>query len=107
MAMNDAPAISLPWEDPGRANLEHRFLSVTWDLEAHFLTLYDVAEIPIHMRRNSLDRQGAIGVLSMRPVESWADLFPTAFANPAGDAKECDIGGPRPKRLQGLRTTSK
>jgi hypothetical protein len=49
MAMNDAPAISLTSEDPGRADLEDRFLCLPWDLEAHFLTLYNVAKIPVYV----------------------------------------------------------
>ncbi len=107
MAMNDAPAISIASEDPGRADLKYRFLSMTWDLEAHFLTLYNVAEVPVYVRRNSLDRQGPIGVLRIRPVESWPDLFPTMLTTPAGDAKERDVEGARPERLERLRTASK
>src|SRR5262245_63152213 len=107
MAMNDAPAISLAFEDPGCSDLEYRLLSMTWDLEAHFLPLHNVAEIPFHTGRNSLDRQGPIGVLGIRPVESWSDLFPTTLTTPAGDAKERDVRGARPKRLEGFRTASK
>src|ERR1041384_2079578 len=107
MAMNNVPAIWLASEDPRRANLECRFRGLTGDLEAYSLTLYNVAEIPVHIRRNSPHRQDPIGVLIMRPVESWTDLVPTKLATPAGDAKECDVGGARPEDLQGLRTTSK
>ena len=70
MAMNDAPAISVASEDPGRADLKYRLLSMTWNLEAHFLTLYHVAEIPVYVRRNSRDRQGPIAILRIRSVES-------------------------------------
>src|ERR1043166_3231091 len=107
MAMKNVPAISLASEDPGRADLEYRIRGLTGDLEAHFLTLYNVAEIPVHIRRNSLHRQDPIGVLGMRPVESWPNLVPTELATPPGDAKERDVGGARPEDLQGLRTTLK
>src|SRR6266571_6403446 len=107
MAMNDAPAISLASEDPGRADLKYRLLSMTWDLEAHFLTLYNVAEVPVYVRRNSLDRQGPIGVLRTRPVESSRDLVPTMITSPAGDAKERDVRRARPEGLEGFCTASK
>src|SRR5262249_14267116 len=94
-------------EDPGRADLECRLLGMAWDFEVHLLTLYNVAETPIDVRRNWLDRQGAIGVLRIRPVESWPDLFPTMLTAPSGDAKERDVGGARPEHLEGLRMPSK
>jgi hypothetical protein len=99
MAMNDAPAISLASEDPRRADLKYRFLRTIWDGEAHFLTLYNVAEIPVYVRRNPLDRKSPIAVLRIRPVESWPDLFPTMLATPAGDAKERDLWGATPEGL--------
>src|ERR1051326_8373983 len=107
MAMNNAPSISLASEDPGRSNLEYRVRGLTGDLEAHFLTLDYVSEIPVHVRRNSLDRQGATGLLGSRPGEWWPALVPAMLAAPAGDAKERDVGGARPEDLQGLRTTLK
>src|SRR5207245_11626313 len=106
-AMNQAPATSGASEDPGRADLKSRLLRMTCALDAHFLPLYNVAEVPVYVRRNSLDRQGPIGVLRIRPVESWPDLFPTLLTTPAGDAKERDVEGARPERLEGLRTASK
>src|SRR5688500_18959090 len=105
--MNDAPAISLSSEDPRSTDLEYRLVRMAWDLEEHFLPLYNVAKVPIYVRRNSLDRQRPIGVLRIRPVESSPDLVPTMVTSPAGDAKERDVGGARPERLEGLRTASK
>src|SRR2546425_12269094 len=105
--MNHAPAILLASKDPGGTDLKDRLLRPAWDFETHFLTLYNVAEVPVYVRRNSLDRQGPIGVLRIRPVESWPDLFPTMLTTPAGDAKERDVEGARPERLEGLRTASK
>ena len=105
--MNDAPAISLASEDPRSTDLEYRLLRMAWDLEARFLTLYNVAEVPIYVRRNSLDRQRALGVLRTRPVESWPNLVPTVLTLPAQDAEECDVGGARKEGLEGLRTSSK
>ncbi len=66
--MNDPPAVSLASEDPGRADLKYRLLSTTWDLEAHFLTLYNVAEIPVYVRRNPLDGKGSIAVLRIQTM---------------------------------------
>src|SRR5215471_6331011 len=107
MAMNDAPAILLAPENPGRADLKYRLLSLTRDVEAHFLTLYDIAEILVHARRNSLDCQGSVAVLRIRPVESWPDLFPTVFTTPARNAKERDVGVASPERLKRFRMASK
>src|SRR5262245_19980078 len=107
MAMNDAPAILFVSENPGRADLKYRLLSLTRNLEPHFLTMYHVAKIPVYGRRDSLDRQGTIAVLRIRPVESWPDLFPTMLTTPAGDTKERDFGSARPECLEGLRTASK
>ncbi len=72
---------------------------MAWDLEAHFLTLYNVAEVPIYVRRNSLDRQRPLGVLRTRPVESSPDLIPTMVTSPAGDAEERDVGGAGPEGI--------
>src|SRR5262249_21559007 len=107
MAMNDAPAILLAPENPGRADLKYRLLRLTCDVEAHFLTPYNIPEVPVHVRRNSLDCQGSIAVLRIRPVESWPDLFPTMLTTSAGDAKERDLGRASPERLKGLWTASK
>src|SRR5512132_1025780 len=101
--MNDAPTVSLASEDPRSTDLEYRLLRMAWDLEAHFLTLYNVAEIPIYIRRNSLDRQGPLGVLRARPVESSPVLIPTMVTSPARDAEERDVGSAGPKGLEGLR----
>src|SRR6266446_3671125 len=105
--MHHAPAISLVSKDPGGTDLEYRLLRPTWDLEAHVLTLYHVAEVPIYVRRNSLDRQGPFGVLRTRPVEPSPDLVPTMITAPAGDAKERDVGRARPEGLEGFCTASK
>src|SRR3989442_11711980 len=105
--MNHAPANSLASKDPGGTDLKYRLLRAAWDLEAHSLTLYHVAEIPIYVRRNSLDRQGSLGVLRTCPVESSSDLVPTMVTGPAGDAKERDVGRARPEGLEGFGTTSK
>src|SRR4029450_6519258 len=107
MAMNDAPTILLASEDPGRADLKYRFLRLTGNFKAHFLALHHVAEIPIYGRRNSFNRQNPIAVLSIRPVEPRPDLFPTMLTISAGDAKQRDLGGASPERLEGLRTPSK
>jgi hypothetical protein len=107
MAMQDAPAISLPSEDPGDADLEERLHRTPRDLEAHFLKLYNVTEVSLDMRRNSFDRHRPIGVLRTRPVQSWPDLVSTSLTPPAEDAKERGIGGPRPEGLERLRPTSK
>ena len=105
--MNDAPAISLALEDPRSTDLEYRLLRMAWDLEAHFLTLYNVAEVPIYVRRNSLDRQRPLGVLRTRPVESSPDLIPTMVTSPAGDPEERDVGGAGPEGLERLCAPSK
>src|SRR6266545_7626995 len=105
--MNDVPATSLASEDPRSTYLEYRLLRMSWDLEAHVLTLYNVAEVPIYVRRNSLDRQGPLGVLRTRPVESSPDLVPTMVTSPARDAKERDVGRARPEGLEGFCTASK
>ena len=62
---------------------------------------------PSYVRRNPLDRQGPLGVLRARPVESWRDLVPTVFTPPAQDAEERDVGGARKEGLEGLRPPSK
>src|SRR6266496_3630919 len=100
--MNDAPATSLASEDPGGTDIKYRLLRPAWDLEAHVLTLYNVAEVPVYVRRNSLGRQSPLGVLRTRPVESSRDLVPTMSTSPAGDAKERDVGRAGPERLEGL-----
>ena len=105
--MNDAPAISLASEDPRSTDLEYRLLRTAWDLEAHFLTLYNVAEVPIHVRRNSLGRQRSLGVPRTRPVESSPDLIPTKVPSPARDAEERDVGGAGPEGFEGLGAPSK
>src|SRR5712691_1260330 len=105
--MNHAPAISVMSKDPGGTDLKYRLLGPAWDLEAHFLTLYHVAEVPIYVRRNSLDRQGPLGVLRTRPVESSRDLVPTMVTSPAGDAKERDVGRAGPEGFEGLCAPSK
>ena len=74
---------------------------MAWDLEAHSLTLYNVAEVPIYVRRNPLDRQRPLGVLRTRPVESLPDLTRTMVTSPAGDAEERDVGGAGPRALRG------
>src|SRR5262249_40467138 len=107
MAMNDAPAILLAPENPGCTDLKYRLLSLTRDVEAHVLALYNLPEVPAHARRNSLDGQGSIAVLRIRPVESWPDLFPTMLTTPAGDAKERDLRRASPERLKGFWTASK
>src|SRR5437870_11668647 len=104
--MNHAPAISIASKDPGGTDLKYRLLGPARDLEAHFLTLYHVAEVPIYVRRNSLDRQGPLGVLFTRPVESSSDLVPTMVTPPTGDAEERDVGRARPGGLEGFGTTS-
>ena len=105
--MNDAPAISLASKDPRRTDLEYRPLRMAWTLEARFLTMYNVAEVPVYVRRNSLDRQGPLGVLRTRPVESAPDLIPTVVTSPAGDAEKRDVGGTGPEGLEGLCAPSK
>ena len=105
--MNDAPAISLASEDPRCTDLEYRLLRMAWNLEAHSLTLYDVAEIPIYVRSNSLNGQRPFGVLGTRPVESSPDLIPTMVTSPAGYAEERDVGGAGPKGLEWLCAPSK
>ena len=80
---------------------------MAWDLEAHFLTLYNVAEIAIYISRNSLDSQRPLGVLRIRPVESSPDLIPTVVTSPAGDAEERDVGGAGPEGLEGFWAPSK
>src|SRR5438093_12473449 len=103
MAMNDAPAISLASEDPRRADLKYRLLCTMWDHEAHFLTLYNIAEIPVYVRRNPLDRKPPIAVLRIRPLESCRDLIPTMLATPDADAKGRDLGRASPEIPEGLR----
>src|SRR6266571_8308122 len=105
--MNHAPANSLASKDPGGTDLKYRLLRPAWDLEAHLLTLYHVAEIPIYVRRNSLDRQGSLGVLRTCPVESSSDLLPTMVTAPPGDPKERAVGRARPEGLEGFCTASK
>src|SRR6266516_2281167 len=105
--MNDAPATSLASENPRSTDLKYRLLRMAGDLEARFLTLYNVAEVPIYVRRNSLDRQRPLGVLRTRPVESSRDLVPTMITSPAGDAKERDVGRAGPEGFEGLCAPSK
>ena len=105
--MNDAPAILFASEDPGRSDLKQRLLRTAWDLKTHSLKLYDVPEVPLYVRRNPLDRQGPLGVLRARPVESWRDLVPTVLTLPAQDAEERDVGGASKESFEGLRTPSK
>jgi hypothetical protein len=56
MVMNDAPAVSLASEDPGGSDLKQRLHRIAWNLEAPFLKLYGVPEVPVYVRRNPLDR---------------------------------------------------
>jgi hypothetical protein len=105
--MNDAPARWLASEDPRSTDLEYQLLGMAWDLEARLLTLYNVAEVPIYVGRNALDRQRPLGVLRAGPVESSPDLIPTMVTSPAGNAEERDIGGAGPEGLEGLCAPSK
>ena len=92
MAMYDAPTIALAPENPCSADLKSRFLSVSWNFEAHVFKLDYVAEVPIHVRRNSFDCQRSIGLLRTGPIESCPDLVPAMLTSSARDAKERDVG---------------